>query len=96
MVDTLGRRESKGPKWFWACPPIMKGGYGGWNSNHLKDVYEGNPPSVFTVGADALKAIPANQELTLLELGCVFSEKKDAVELRRQNAVLASCGYRIR
>jgi SAM-dependent methyltransferase len=38
--------------------------------SELRMLYEGNPPSVFTVGADALKAIPGNQELTLLELGC--------------------------
>jgi len=36
----------------------------------LEELHEGNPPTVYTVGAEALKAIPGRNKLTLLEAGC--------------------------
>jgi 2-polyprenyl-3-methyl-5-hydroxy-6-metoxy-1,4-benzoquinol methylase len=36
----------------------------------LEMLRRGNPPSVFTVAAEALNAIPGRNKLTLLEIGC--------------------------
>lgn len=36
----------------------------------LEELRSGNPPSVYTVAAEALNAIPGNNRLTLLDMGC--------------------------
>lgn len=45
----------------------------------LEMLRRGNPPSVYTVAAEALKAVPGNNRLTLLDIGCASGYYSEVV-----------------